>query len=260
MIRSINIVLLFGAALLATADVLAQVNVVASNPPKLRPPPTRGAWVISYKSDKPEKASAPSMESGNGMMVSAAAFAPSEEVTSRQYTVDGKLAKSVTRYSGGKTVTGYIIDMVGVRERADDPDDLVLDQLSSSYFAGSDFRTHFPGLEWVRPEHYKGVVELEKVRYHYFAEGSPPPAAASSVKSIFDRPDLSDFSGGAGREALLTDEGWPRQTKEGGVIATYTFKSADAIEPISVPEKFHAVVQAFFDSLSPKDPAYSGNQ
>jgi hypothetical protein len=104
------------------------------------------------------------------------------------------------------------------------------------------------------------VVELEKVRYYYFAEGSPPPAAASSVKSTFDKPGLSDFSGGAVREAWLTDEGWPRQTKEGGVIATYTFKSADAIEPITVPEKFHALVQAFLDALSRKDPAYSGNQ
>ena len=257
--KSLCIVLLLSAALLPAATALAQTGAPAPNPPKLRPPPARSAWAISYKSDKPQDRPAAPTTSGDGMMVKEATFVAPAEVTRRQYTIDGKLGKSVTRYSDGKTITGYIIDMIGIRERTDDPDDLVLDQLSSPYFASHDFRTHFPGLQWVRPEYYKGVAEIENVPYHYFAEG-PPSTAATATKSEFDAPNLSDFSGGQGREAWITAEGFPRQTKEGHVTATYTFKPADEIDPIKVPEKFLAVVRALFDSLSRKDPAYSGNQ
>jgi len=257
--KSLFILLLLSAALLPAAPSLAQKSTSAPNAPKLRPPPARSAWVVTYKSDKPKERPAAPSQSGDGIMVGEAAFVASAEVTRRQYTIDGKLAKSVTRYSDGKTITGYIIDMFGIRERTDDPDDLVLDDLASPYFAASDFRTHFPGLQWVRPEYYKGVVEIENVPYHYFAEGLAP-AAATAPGSEFDPPDFFNSAGAQGREAWITGNGLPHQSREGQITATYTFKPADEIEPIKVPEKFLAVARAFFDSLSRKDPAYSGNR
>ncbi|MCX6970670.1 MAG: hypothetical protein NTV93_11060 [Verrucomicrobia bacterium] len=254
--KNLLITLLLIPACLLPAGAVAQTSQVPPKPPKLQSPPKRGAWVITYKNDKPKQSPAPPARSGDGMMVNPAAFAPAAEVKSRQYTVDGKLAKSVTLYSDGKTITGYIIDMIGVRERTDDPKDLVLDHLSSPYLAGADFRTHFPGLEWVRPENYKGVVEIGEVRYHYFAEG-PAPSAPPSTTSVFSAPDFSSLPGAGGREAWITEDGFPRQTRDGSVTATYAFKPADAIGTIDVPESFRAAVQAFLDSLSPKDPAYS---
>jgi hypothetical protein len=227
-------------------------------PPALRPPPERGAWTISYKNDKPKQSAAPPARSGDAFMVNPAAFAPAAEVKSRQYTINGKLAKSLTLFSDGKTLTVYIVGMFGIRERAEDPKDLVLDHLSSPFFAGSDFRTHFPGLEWVRPEKYKGVVKLGDLRCHYFAEGAPPAQPLSNM-SVFSVPNRSNLSGTGGREAWFTEDGFPRQTKEGSLTATYTFKSADDVGPIDVPERFIAEARRYIESLSPKEPGYSAN-
>ncbi|MCX6846133.1 MAG: hypothetical protein NTU84_06165 [Verrucomicrobia bacterium] len=257
--KSLLIGLLLVPLCLLPASAFAQNSPVQSTAPKLRKPPTRGAWVITYKSDKPKEAPTPSTGSEGGVMVNTAASASADEVKSRHYTVDGKLAKCVTHYSKGKTITGYIMNMIGIRERPDDPKDLVLDHLSSPYLVGSDFRTHFVGLEWVRPENYKGVVVIGEVRCHYFAEG-PPPKALPSTTSIFSATDFSSLPGTGNREAWVTEDGLPRQTKEGAVTATYTFKSPDAVGTIDVPDKFRAVLQAYLDSLSPKDPAYSGNR
>jgi len=254
--KNLLITLLLIPACLLPAGAVAQTSQVPPKPPKLQSPPRRGAWVITYKNDKPKQSPSPPARSGDGIMVNAAAFAPAAEVKSRQYTVDGKLAKSVTLYSDGKTIIGYIIDMIGVRESTDDPKDLVLEHLSSPYLAGADFRTHFSGLEWVRPENYKGVFEIGEVRCHYFAQG-PTSSALPSTTSVFSVPDFSSHSGAGGREAWITEDGFPLQTRDGSITATYTFKPADAIGTIDVSERYRAAVQAFLDSLSPKDPAYS---
>jgi hypothetical protein len=222
-------------------------------PPALRPPPERGAWTVSYKSVKPARQ--PDRASPDDVMVDASAA--TAEVKRRDFTVNGQIAKCVTHYTDGKTVTAYVFGLLGVMENPGDPKDLVVSDFSSPWMAGGDFRTRYPGLEWVRPQHYKGTAMLGKVLCHYFAEGKAPPPAPGKDQDIM--PDPEDFAIG-GREAWLTADGRPLQSKDASATSTYSFKPADADAAIEVPERFKNKARRYIKALSPLEAELSGKR
>ncbi len=231
---------------------------LAQTAPTLASPPARSAWVVKYKYDSPAQKKAPATFV-NGM---SAPMATLSQVKSREFTINDKIARSVTRYDDGKTVTAYILGGIGVRENPLETTDLIVDQLSSALMAQSDFRRSYPGLEWVLPSHYKGIVEYKGNPCHYFQKVPTPSPAdkiakqeSEDINSIMssDRAmsDPTLFSQGEG-EAWIAADGRPVAAKVGAVTSTFTHAATEAVETITPPERFVAKAQAYFDSLNPR--------
>ncbi len=50
----------------------------------------------------------------------------------------------------------------------------------------------------------------------------------------------------------MTGDGRPLAAKQGDVTTTFTFKSADEVPVIEIPERFRAKVQRHLEALAPK--------
>lgn len=219
---------------------------VAQQPssPVLPPPPPRAAWEISYKNEQSRK---PAPQSQSALIVPSQTTA---EIKSCDYTLDGELGKSVTRYNDGKSVTVYTMGSVGVGENPQDPKDLVITDFSSPWMAQGEFRKRYPGLDWVRPGIYKGVVEYRGAPCHYFVEGNAPQEAsvAAPVEALVNPQAIHE----QGRQAWFGMDGRPVAYMDRSSTATFTFKPEDSVPSIEVPERFFSVAQRYLDSLTPQ--------
>lgn len=228
-----------------------------AKPPALQPPPTPGGWTVRYKDQAP-KSRPQSAELGTGgEMVTEAA--PVATIERADYTVDGNMGKCVLHYSDGGKAMAIVVNGISVQQNPFNPDDLVISNFSTFGASGTDFTREYPGLAWILPEFYKGIVELGEMTCHYFAEGEAPPQPKRSADDVMLGPDDVTTPLG-GREAWLDAAGRPVQTKEGTVIATYKFHPASQVGPIEIPAKFKAKFLAYMEGLRPKEAAFSGNE
>lgn len=245
MSKGLPITLTFVLACLPLAGALAQ-----SKPPALKPPPERGAWTVQYKNEKkPEKPKPPA--ANNDVMVDPSTSASAREIQKIEFATNGKVARSVTYYSDRTAITAFVLDSIGVEENPANPKDIVISDFTSPWMAGGDFLRRYPGLEWVKAQFYRGVVKLDEIPCHYFVEGEAapaPPKAADHVMPV----DPSEMRVG-GREAWITADGRPLAAKNGNVTTTYTFKPADEVPVIEIPERFGAKVQRYMEGLAPKN-------
>lgn len=242
-------------ATLAACSAHAQQKSAA---PTLASPPTKGSWTITYKDktekDKTEKKPKPLAASESMNVLESQTSA---KVTKQVFSVDGERAKCVTHYSDGKTVSAIIFGSLGIIENPDDPGDLYVENYSVDYFSGGNFRNRFIGLEWVRPESYKGTVELDDVICHYFKETGNSAASLGGTRSV-TAPQNAYINGG--REAWLLGNGLPVQVKDRGILQKYTFRPPGEVAAIDVPPRFLEKARRYLASMNPKEEAYSGNR
>jgi hypothetical protein len=215
------------------------------SPPTLPPPPSRAAWEVSYKKNAP-----PRKPSKKDQAELVPQNVPAE-IKSRDYTVNGELGRAVTRYSDGKSVTMYAIDQLVAFENPQDTNDIVIASFSALWIAQEEFRKQYPGLDWVVPSLYKGKVEINGTSYHYFAEEEAAPAAPAPGAATSETPTAPQPISPTGRQAWFGMDGRPASYKDRIGTATFTFKSADEIPSIEVPQRFRAVIQRYMDSLAP---------
>jgi len=251
----------------ALLTLVSAGSAMSQQAPAIAAPAPQSAWVVSYKSDKqPEKKAAADPTSG---MV--ASSGNSWELKSREYTLNGKVARSVTRYTDGKTVTAFALSGIGVQENPTDTTDLIVDNFSSPWMVQGDFRRSYPGLAWILPAYYKGIVDYKGTLCHYFAEDVAPPAptvnadvAVAAKVDIKPNLDMSKNSGmanptkmskGGGEAWIAVADMRPVATKTGELTATFSHTPTDSVETITVPERFLAKAQAYLDSLNPEAPS-----
>jgi hypothetical protein len=240
---------LFTALPLAAACLLpAEAAAQTGPPPALKPPPERGAWTVRYKTEKEKEKPKPAAATDD-VMVDVSAAAP--EIRKVEYVTNGKVARRVTYYSDRTTITAFILDSLGVEENPANPKQLVIGDFNSPWMAGGDFLRRYPGLEWVKPQFYRGVVKLDEIPCHHFVEGEARPAPPSDADDVMPV-DPSEMRLG-GREAWITADGRPLATKHGNVSTTFTFKPADEVPVIEIPERFRAKVQRYLEALAPKN-------
>jgi len=242
--RSLLTALLLAAACLAPAGGAAQTG----QPPTLQRPPERGAWTVRYENEK-EPAKPKPAASTDDVMADPAAAAP--EIRKVEYTTNGKVGRRVTYYSDRTTITAFILDSIGVEQNPASPKQIVVSDSAGMSFAGGDFRRRYPGLEWVKPQFYRGVVTLDEIPCHHFAEGEPPPAPPPDADDVMVVDPSETRS--RGREAWIAGDGRPLAAKDGNVTTTFTFKAADEVPDIEVPERFRAKVLRYLESLSPQN-------
>ncbi len=225
-----------------------------SGPPPLSSPPARGAWTVSYDEKVPKKEEPSQASETGGMSVAQDASV----VTKREFSVDGEKAKCVTHYSDGRKLSAFVLGSLGIVENPDKPGDLYVENYAVAYFSTSDFRRNFVGLEWVRPASYKGVVDLDGVKCHYFHETGDSPASAGGQAPAGPRNSYLAATGG--REAWLLGNGRPLQARDRGIVAKYTFQPPGEVAAIDIPARFQEKAQRYLDALNPKEKAYSGNR
>jgi hypothetical protein len=240
---------LFTALPLAAACLLpAEAAAQTGPPPALKPPPERAAWTVRYKTEKEKEKPKPAAATDD-VMVDISSAAP--EIRKVEYATNGKVGRRVTYFSDRTTITAFVLDSIGVHENPADPKDIVISDFSSPWMAGGDFLRRYPGLEWVKPQFYRGVVKLDEIPCHHFVEGEAPPASPSGADDVMPV-DPSALSVG-GREAWITGDGRPLAAKNGNVTTTFTFKPADEVPVIEIPERFRAKAQRYFESFAPKN-------
>jgi len=228
--------LTLAAGMLATSP---SANAQTAPAPQLPPPPSHGEWVINYKR---ETARNPDPKSEDGLLD------PSQvtgRIEKRDYTVNGELGRCITHYSDGKTVAMYIVGRIGVEENPQDPTDLILDNFSFPLMDAEEFLKHYPGLEWVRPELYKGTVSFHDIPCHFFAEEASPLPEISATPLLNPPSDPA-----CGRQAWFGMDGRPLAYKDRDLTATFTFKAPDAVSSILLPERFRAKFQRYFEASS----------
>ena len=235
-------------ACLLAAGAFAQTNPPASNPPEVKRPPARGAWTITYQNEKEKEISKPPTEAEGGM-VNLASVAP--KIKKCDYTSNGNIGRCVTVFSNGTTVTAFVLGSIGVLENPSNPKDLVVSDFTSPWMAGGDFLRSYTGIEWVRPQFYRGVVKLGDTLCHLFVEDPPPPPPAPSTNAAGAMADPSILIRVGGRKAWIADDGRPLATKIGTVTATYSHKSADAVPDIQIPDQIRAKARAYLNSMAP---------
>lgn len=242
-------------------------SAMSQQAPAIPAPAPQSAWVVSYKSDKKpdQKATA---DPASGLV---AVVTTPWEMESQKFTLNGKFARSVTRYTDGKTVTAYALGGIGVQENAMETTDLVVSNFSSPWMAQDDFRRSYPGLAWILPAHYKGIVDYKGTLCHYFAEDVAPPippVKADENLALTDK-EKADLYMKQGSTMLNPTkmfkeggEAWiavadmrPVATKTGELTATFSHTPTDSVETITVPERFLAKAQAYLDSLNPEAPS-----
>lgn len=235
------------ALLLLPAAVSAQTTPPASSPPALRPPPNPGVWTIHYKVEKAQQKNESEAESDT---VGGDPVSRTPKIKQIEFAINGKIARSIATYTDGTTRTAFVFDSIGVQENPADPKDLVINDLSSPWMAGGDFLRRYPGLEWIKPKFYRGVVKLGETDCHYFAEDAPPPPPPTSGDAqdlMIPSADL--FLGN--RQAWISNDGHPLATKIGTETATYTYLPANEVPVIQIPEAFRAKATEFLNSLAP---------
>lgn len=225
----------------------AQTSSPTSRPPALQPPANPSAWTVQYQDEKDESSNQRREPGAEAEARSAASTIP--KITKIEFAIKGKVARSIATYSDGTTRTSFVFDSIGVQENPGDPTDIIINDFSSPWMTGGDFLRRYPGLEWVRPKFYRGVVQLGEVACHHFAEDAPAaPAPASDDDAMMPLP--SEMLVG-NREAWISMDGRPLATKQGTEIATYTYRPTGQVPTIEIPERFRAKATAFMNSLAP---------
>jgi len=244
-------------ALVLAVPCLVSISL-AQTAPKLASPLPRSAWVVEYKYDSPTSKNVPTTVA-KGMEVPAQAPA---QVKSREFTLNDNVARSITRYTDGKTVTAYMLNGICVRENPLETTDLILEELSAGWMVQSNFRRSYLGVDWVTPANYKGIVEYKGAPCHYFQKVSTSSGSEPAQKNGSENMNIIMNSGRAMNEPSLFDQregeiwiaadGRPVTAKVGNVTSTFTHVRAEAVETITVPARFVAKVQAYAESLNPK--------
>jgi len=242
--KCLRAVLFLVPTLLIPAGSAGQTN----KPPELKPPPERAAWTVRYKDEKEAQKPA---EASDDMLADPAGDAP--QIRKIEYAINGKVGRRVTYYSNRTTKTAFVLDSLGVQEHSQDPKYLVINDLTLPWMAREDFRRRYPGLEWVKPQFYRGVVTLDEISCHHFVEPPPPqpPPPSEGAENEMLVSDVEIWTGG--RMAWIGLDGRPLAAKEGTITSTFVFKPADEVPVIEIPERFRAKVLRYLESLSPQN-------
>lgn len=237
------------ALLLLPVVSSAQTSQPAPQPPALRPPANPSAWTVQYKSeaDKKPKQTA---DAEDGAAIESAETAPATpKIKKVEFVINGKIGRSIATYSDGTTRTAFVFGSLGVEENPSDPKDLVINDFSSPQMVGGDFMRRYPGLEWVKPKFYRGVVEFGDTQCHHFAEEVPAQSSPSSREGEMTILPSEMLVGN--REAWIAKNGRPLATRQGTETASYTYLPTNEVPVINIPDRFRAKATAFVNSLAP---------
>lgn len=222
--------------------------------PAVRLEPGKAAhWSIRVRTEKPEEEKGESpggegAEEGGGIAVDGGADAEKPKVTRSEYLVTGNTGRAVTKGDDEKRVEIYMFRhqndtlLFTWSKSARRVVPYLLDQ-----YVGPEMRfsRRYPGIDWVRPSDYRGVVEFGGRKCHYYsmAPNVPDPKVrAARADALAYDPRLAT----ATREAWFDlDTGLPVSFRDGDSKGSYRHYDAPA-EALELPEAYAAALRYYY--------------
>jgi hypothetical protein len=228
-----------------------------SSSPRVPTPGTEAHWTIRYTyPDTPPAGGAGAAEESSDPMLELRAQAS-------DYVVTGNIARHELTLQNGTKQTIYIVEHYKLTFDAELKKVLItdLDRVDSE-LPEQLFQRQFPGLEWLKPEFYNGVVNAFGQQCLYFLY-RPPEVVPESETPSDDVAKLSDQAAQRLSRSLRSQEAWisldtglPIAYRNNGIVGRYAFQAKPSSKVV-LPSEYVAALKARLGKGRPPGQAVS---